>query len=264
MIDCIAGYHLNPWTCGIAKFNAILARRLELPVVGIGSVDLEGYRRPLLSLKMSEFTAADALALDTWIDQHVGQFELFLHAFDSTAMEKRMLTAAARVICGNRELAQDLRPARALLGLSKAALSDWNAAVPLLDPDPAHAAHAVEAIMTSDTRPKEIAVEFRLGGRRVRLGGICKGAGMIQPGMSATGARPAAVPAGLHATMLAFITTDAAVEARVLQAALEEAVAIMGQEMLGREFDEPTIDNITAFLHSLTGEMPDFEVPTLP
>ena len=90
MIDCIAGYHLNPWTCGIAKFNAILARRLELPVVGIGSVDLEGYRRPLLSLKMSEFTPADALALDTWIDQHVGQFELFLHAFDSTAMEKRM------------------------------------------------------------------------------------------------------------------------------------------------------------------------------
>jgi hypothetical protein len=112
VIDCIAGYHLNPWTCGIAKFNAILARRLELPVVGIGSVDLEGYRRPLLSLKMSEFTAADALALDTWIDRHVGQFELFLHAFDSTAMEKRMLAAAARVICGNRELAEALRPAR--------------------------------------------------------------------------------------------------------------------------------------------------------
>ena len=34
MIDCIVGYHLNPWTCGIAKFNAILARQLELPVVG--------------------------------------------------------------------------------------------------------------------------------------------------------------------------------------------------------------------------------------
>jgi hypothetical protein len=41
MIDCIAGYHLNPWTCGIAKFNAILARHLSLPVVGIGSADLE-------------------------------------------------------------------------------------------------------------------------------------------------------------------------------------------------------------------------------
>ena len=112
MIDCIAGYHLNPWTCGIAKFNAILARRLELPVVGIGSMDLQGYRRPLLSLKMSEFSAEDALALDTWVDRHAGSFELFLHAFDNTALEKRMLAAAARVCCGNRELSAQLRSAR--------------------------------------------------------------------------------------------------------------------------------------------------------
>ena len=48
----------------------------------------------------------------------------------------------------------------------------------------ARAAQAAEAIMTSDTRPKQIAVEFRLGGKAVRIGGICKGAGMIQPGMS--------------------------------------------------------------------------------
>lgn len=45
---------------------------------------------------------------------------------------------------------------------------------------------------------------------------------------------------------------------------LEEAVAIMGKEMLGREFDDATISDITAFLHTLTGEMPDFEVPALP
>lgn len=89
---------------------------------------------------------------------------------------------------------------------------------------PEHAAHAEEAILTSDTRPKEIAVEFKLGGRSVRVGGICKGAGMIQPGMSPTGARPAAQP--LHATMLCFITTDAAIEAPALQAALREAVAL--------------------------------------
>src|SRR5262249_39551421 len=50
-----------------------------------------------------------------------------------------------------------------------------------------HAAHVTEAIMTSDTRPKQIAVEIQLGGKKVRIGGICKGAGMIQPGMSANG-----------------------------------------------------------------------------
>src|ERR1700741_2921456 len=94
LIDCIAGYPLNPWTCGIAKFNDILARRLELKVVRIGAPELSSYRRPLLSLKMSEFSAEDALALDTWIERHAGEFELFLHAFEHTALEKRMLVAA--------------------------------------------------------------------------------------------------------------------------------------------------------------------------
>lgn len=45
---------------------------------------------------------------------------------------------------------------------------------------------------------------------------------------------------------------------------LEESVAIMGKEMLGRDFEEQTIADITAFLHTLTGEMPDFDVPALP
>jgi glutamate N-acetyltransferase/amino-acid N-acetyltransferase len=101
-----------------------------------------------------------------------------------------------------------------------------------LGADPEHAAAAAEAIMTSDTRPKALAVEFTLSGRTVRLGGIAKGAGMIQPGMSLTGRRPAA--RALHATMLAFLTTDAAVPAPVLRAALEQAVA--------RSFNRITVD----------------------
>lgn len=87
----------------------------------------------------------------------------------------------------------------------------------------AHAARAAEAILTSDTRPKQIAVEFRLGGRRVRIGGMCKGAGMIHPGMSLTGKRPAARP--LHATLLCFITSDAAIPPARLRQCLREAVA---------------------------------------
>ena len=53
MIDCLAGYHLNPWTCGIAKFNTILAGHLTLPVVGIRAVELGNFTRPLLSIKLS-------------------------------------------------------------------------------------------------------------------------------------------------------------------------------------------------------------------
>jgi glutamate N-acetyltransferase/amino-acid N-acetyltransferase len=86
-----------------------------------------------------------------------------------------------------------------------------------------HAVHVTEAIMTSDTRPKQIAVEFEIGRNKVRIGGICKGAGMIQPGMSANGKRPAVRP--LHATMLCFITTNASIERKALQTALEEAVS---------------------------------------
>src|ERR1041384_645875 len=72
-----------------------------------------------------------------------------------------------------------------------------------------HARKVAEAIMTTDTRRKEIAVEFKIGRSTVRIGGICKGAGMIQPGM---------------ATMLAFITTDAAIESSALKRALKIAV----------------------------------------
>jgi glutamate N-acetyltransferase/amino-acid N-acetyltransferase len=99
-------------------------------------------------------------------------------------------------------------------------------AATLLGATAEYADNAVEAIMTSDTKPKQIAVEFKLGGKTIRIGGICKGAGMIQPGMSPTGTRPATLPhGGLHATMLGFITTDAAIDAKVLQPALNEAVA---------------------------------------
>jgi glutamate N-acetyltransferase / amino-acid N-acetyltransferase len=87
-----------------------------------------------------------------------------------------------------------------------------------------HADAAAEAILTSDTHPKQVAVEFHIDDIPVRIGGMAKGAGMIQPGMSPTGRRPASMPR--HATMLAFLTTDAAVEPRALRRVLEEAVAM--------------------------------------
>jgi len=126
--------------------------------------------------------------------------------------------------------------------------SGINEAVTLLDNSRQSADRAVEAIMTSDTRPKQIAVEFRLGGKTARIGGICKGAGMIQPGMSATGARPAA----LHATMLCFITTDAAIEAKTLQAALRVAVA-QSFNRITVDGDMSTNDTVLVLANGLAG-----------
>ena len=68
---------------------------------------------------------------------------------------------------------------------------------------------AAEAIMTTDTVKKEVAVEFTLGGKTCRLGGMAKGSGMIHPNM---------------ATMLVFLTTDAALSAQMLQKALSTDV----------------------------------------
>ena len=77
----------------------------------------------------------------------------------------------------------------------------------VLQPD--GGAKAAQAIMTSDTHSKEIAVELELNGKKVRIGGIAKGAGMIDPNM---------------ATMLSFVTTDAAISKKLLQQALSDAV----------------------------------------
>ena len=68
---------------------------------------------------------------------------------------------------------------------------------------------AAQAIMTTDTRSKEVAVQVKIGGRLVTIGGMAKGSGMIHPNM---------------ATMLAYLTTDASIAPRALQAALTRAV----------------------------------------
>lgn len=80
-------------------------------------------------------------------------------------------------------------------------------AVPALSRD--GAADASRAIMTTDTVPKSAARLISVGGREVRIGGMCKGAGMIEPYM---------------ATMLAFITTDVSIPPDLLDAALRNAV----------------------------------------
>lgn len=70
---------------------------------------------------------------------------------------------------------------------------------------------AVEAIMTTDTMPKEIAVQFELGGKTCTMGGMLKGSGMIHPNM---------------ATTLTFITTDAGISSELLQRALSDIVKV--------------------------------------
>ena len=121
------------------------------------------------------------------------------------------------------------------------------ACAPLLGRSVRQARATAEAIMTSDTARKEIAVELKLGGATVRIGGICKGAGMIQPLMTRGGKG-----GGLHATMLGFITTDAVVESRFLGRALERAVA-QSFNRITVDGDMSTNDSVIVLANGLAG-----------
>lgn len=88
---------------------------------------------------------------------------------------------------------------------------------------------ACTAIMTTDTRQKQFAVEFTLGGKTCRLGGMSKGSGMISPNM---------------ATMLAFITTDVKISSEMLYQALKQVNAIT-YNMVSVDGDTSTNDMVT-------------------
>lgn len=96
---------------------------------------------------------------------------------------------------------------------------------------------AAAGIMTTDTAEKIVAVEFELGGRTCRLGGIAKGSGMIHPNM---------------ATMLVFITTDAAISSDMLQKALSSDIKDTFN-MVSVDGDTSTNDMVTVLANGLAG-----------
>jgi glutamate N-acetyltransferase/amino-acid N-acetyltransferase len=101
-------------------------------------------------------------------------------------------------------------------------------------------AAAARAILTTDTVPKTAQVEVELGGRAVRIGGMCKGSGMIHPNM---------------ATMLAYITTDASVEAG-LMATLVKSIADRSFNQVTVDGDSSTNDTFLILANGAAGNEP--------
>ena len=96
---------------------------------------------------------------------------------------------------------------------------------------------AAEAIMTTDTVVKEVAVSFEIGGVECKIGGIAKGSGMIHPNM---------------ATMLVFVTTDTAISPEMLQKALSEDVKD-SFNMVSIDGDTSTNDMVAVLANGLAG-----------
>ena len=99
---------------------------------------------------------------------------------------------------------------------------------------------AEKAVMTTDTKPKEAAVQTTIGGKTVTVGGMCKGSGMIEPNM---------------ATMLGFLTTDAAVSPAMLRRALRRAVAVSFNHVVV-DGDESTNDSVFLLASGAAGNAP--------
>ena len=97
------------------------------------------------------------------------------------------------------------------------------------------AATAAKAIMTTDTKPKEVSVSFPVGGRIVTIGGMCKGSGMIHPNMC---------------TMLSFLTTDAAISKPLLQKALSTVITDT-YNMISVDGDTSTNDTVLLLANGL-------------
>ncbi len=128
---------------------------------------------------------------------------------DSAAMREAAAKALSIMpeqvlVCSTGVIGQPLPMDRIIAGISSACAR--------LQADSAGLAHVASAIMTTDTRPKVVTAGLELGGARVSVTGIAKGAGMIAPDMAP------------HATMLSFIMTDAEVEPNLLQSMLNQAV----------------------------------------
>lgn len=96
---------------------------------------------------------------------------------------------------------------------------------------------ASRAIMTTDTKNKEAAVEFEIGGVKVRMGGMCKGSGMIHPNMC---------------TMLSFVTTDVAISKELLQEALSADVQDT-YNMISVDGDTSTNDTVLLLANAMAG-----------
>lgn len=99
---------------------------------------------------------------------------------------------------------------------------------------------ALEAIMTTDTMPKEIAVEFEMGGKICTMGGMLKGSGMIHPNM---------------ATTLTFITTDADISAELIQRALSGCVKVT-LNMASVDGDTSTNDMVCVMANGMAENKP--------
>jgi hypothetical protein len=113
-LDAVVSHHLDGFRSGVARFNELLARELGVPLLGIDDVADAAPAHPLLSFKASELDQRSRSAIEAWLpaaELPAGpSWELFLHEYTGTVLERRLVEGADRVVCGNLEIEAAVRP----------------------------------------------------------------------------------------------------------------------------------------------------------
>ncbi len=115
-IDAVVTHHLNTFASGVARFNEILAERLEVPLLGIEDDRVSSCRRPCLSFKFSELRPEAAERLARMAEEQGPGYDLLLHDIAGTELETRMIAGATEVWCANAEIEAEVRRHRAQVG----------------------------------------------------------------------------------------------------------------------------------------------------
>lgn len=153
----------------------------------------------------------------------------YCKATSDVAAEALQIPADAVLVASTGVIGMQLPMDRIMAGVK--------AMVPKLDGSLESGTGSATAIMTTDTKKKEVAVQFEAGGKTVTIGGMCKGSGMIHPNMC---------------TMLAFVTTDIAISKELLQEALSQDIQDT-YNMISVDGDTSTNDTVLLLANGMAG-----------
>jgi hypothetical protein len=107
--DAVVGHHMNPYASGVARFNQILAERFGVPFLSVLEPAVLEAERPLFSFKLAQLGEPEEASLTVALERSQAAPRAFLHEYDGTELEERLVRASEVVYCGNDEVAARVR-----------------------------------------------------------------------------------------------------------------------------------------------------------
>lgn len=110
--SCVASFHTNPFTCGVARFNVSLAKSLKTKVLSLSTAHTSGFGRVLLSIKLQEIDEPGKAVLRLMLADTEFKFDIFLHACEFSTLEDELLKKAGSVFAASSEIGRELQSKR--------------------------------------------------------------------------------------------------------------------------------------------------------